>query len=94
MSTTLEQPRATRDTAAASRSSSTATFGTRLLRDPSHGLWTECSLMQGFQLLSMVRRVLRRGWLTDGLERCDARLLAAFPPLQRFCRYAVLTLRR
>ncbi len=50
--------------------------------------------VRGFQLLSMVRRVLRSGWLTTGLERCDRHLLTTFPILQRFCRYAVLTLRR
>jgi SAM-dependent methyltransferase len=50
--------------------------------------------VRGFQLLSMLRRVLRPGRLTDGLERCDARLLRTFPALQRLCRYAVLTLRR
>jgi ubiquinone/menaquinone biosynthesis C-methylase UbiE len=48
----------------------------------------------GHQFLSMVRRVLGRGWLTDRLEHCDARLLTLLPGLQRFCRYAVLTLRR
>lgn len=50
--------------------------------------------VEGFQLLSMVRRVLRPGWLTNGLERCDVRLLATFPILRRFCRYVVLTLPR
>jgi hypothetical protein len=48
----------------------------------------------GYQFLSMVRRVLRGSWLTEGLERCDNRLLTLIPSLQRFCRYAVLTLRR
>jgi SAM-dependent methyltransferase len=59
------------------------------LRRAFPALW-----VRGFQLLSMVRRVLKRGWLTAGLERCDARLLATFPALQRFCRYAVLVLPR
>jgi len=42
----------------------------------------------------MVRRVLRPGRLTVGLERCDAVLLERWPGLQRFCRYVVLRLRR
>ncbi|MBI1917029.1 MAG: class I SAM-dependent methyltransferase [Planctomycetes bacterium] len=50
--------------------------------------------VRGFQLLSMVRRVLRPGRLTASLERIDERLLTRFPALQRFCRYVVLTLRR
>src|SRR5437588_733860 len=50
--------------------------------------------IQGFQLLSMLRRVLRPGRLTAALERCDAVLLRLVPGLRRFCRYAVLTLRR
>jgi ubiquinone/menaquinone biosynthesis C-methylase UbiE len=48
----------------------------------------------GHQLLSMVRRVLGRGRLSDGLEWCDRRLLRLCPMLERFCRYMVLTLRR
>jgi len=48
--------------------------------------------VRGFQLLSMLRRVLRPGRLTRALERCDAGLLAAFPGLRRYCRYVVLTL--
>jgi SAM-dependent methyltransferase len=50
--------------------------------------------LSGYQLLSMVRRVLRPGRLTATLERCDALLLRRLPGLERFCRYAVLTLRR
>src|SRR5439155_4105041 len=50
--------------------------------------------VRGFQLLSMVRRVLQPGRLTASLERMDERLLTRFPGLQRFCRYVVLTLRR
>ncbi len=51
-------------------------------------------VVRGFQLLSMVRRILRPGRLTASLERFDARLLGRFPALQRFCRYVVLTLPR
>src|SRR5262249_42483328 len=50
--------------------------------------------LSGYQLLSMVRRVVRPGRLTAALERCDAVLLRRLPGLQRFCRYVVLTLRR
>jgi SAM-dependent methyltransferase len=49
---------------------------------------------RAYQLFSMLRRVLPAGWLTRRLERCDAQLLGRFPSLGRFCRYAVLTLRR
>src|SRR5207249_10548554 len=46
--------------------------------------------VRGFQLLSMVRRVLRPGRLTASLEWLDERLLIRFPALQRYCRYVVL----
>jgi SAM-dependent methyltransferase len=48
--------------------------------------------MRGFQLLSMTRRVLRPGRLLRWLEKSDSVLLARAPALQRYCRYAVLTL--
>ncbi|MBV9125116.1 MAG: class I SAM-dependent methyltransferase [Planctomycetes bacterium] len=50
--------------------------------------------VQGFQLLSMARRVLPRGRLTAGLDWCDDLLLSRVPRLQNYCRYVVLTLRR
>jgi SAM-dependent methyltransferase len=50
--------------------------------------------VEGFQFLSMLRRVLRPGQLVAGLEWCDARLLRRVPTLCRFCRYVVLTLQR
>lgn len=50
--------------------------------------------VEGHQFLSMARRVLRPGRLTDRLEWCDARLLRVAPFLHRFCRYMVLTLPR
>jgi SAM-dependent methyltransferase len=50
--------------------------------------------VRGFQLLSMARRVLRRGRLTASLDWCDAMLLTRVPVLQNYCRYVVLTLRR
>jgi SAM-dependent methyltransferase len=50
--------------------------------------------VQGFQLLSMARRVLRPGRLVAALDRCDRGLLWAVPPLRRFCRYFVFTLPR
>jgi SAM-dependent methyltransferase len=49
---------------------------------------------EGFQLLSMARRVLRPGRLVAGLEWCDRRLLRLAPGLGRFCRYVVLSLPR
>jgi SAM-dependent methyltransferase len=48
----------------------------------------------GYQLLSMVRRVLPSGRFVRTLDGCDARLLTRLPFLQRFCRYMVFTLRR
>jgi SAM-dependent methyltransferase len=48
--------------------------------------------LSGYQLLSMVRRVMKPGRLTTALERCDAVLLRRLPGLQRFCRYIVLSL--
>src|SRR5262249_21380266 len=50
--------------------------------------------LRGFQLLSMLRRVVRQRHFTRGLETLDRRLLARFPGLNRFCRYVVLTLRK
>jgi SAM-dependent methyltransferase len=50
--------------------------------------------VEGHQLLSMARRVLRPGRVTAGLEWCDARLLRGVPSLGRFCRYVVLSLPR
>jgi SAM-dependent methyltransferase len=50
--------------------------------------------VQGFQLLSMARRVLRGGRLISALDWCDDLLLHRVPFLQHFCRYVVLTLRR
>jgi ubiquinone/menaquinone biosynthesis C-methylase UbiE len=49
---------------------------------------------QGYQLLSMARRVLRPSRLTGGLERCDSVLLRRLPGLQRYCRYVVLQLHK
>jgi SAM-dependent methyltransferase len=50
--------------------------------------------MEGFQLLSMVRRIWRLRPLLAVLERFDEVLLRRLPILQRWCRYVVLTLRR
>ena len=46
---------------------------------------------EGFQLLSMVRRTVR---IPSLLERLDRSLLKVIPPLQNWCRYVVVTLRR
>lgn len=48
---------------------------------------------EGFQLLSMARRVLPRSRLVAALDWCDDLLLKRVPLLQQFCRYVVLTLR-
>jgi SAM-dependent methyltransferase len=61
----------------------------RRLRESFPGL-----VCEGFQLLAMVRRVLRPGRLVSGLEWCDERLLRRVPALGRLCRYVVLTLPR
>jgi SAM-dependent methyltransferase len=50
--------------------------------------------VQGYQFLSMARRVLRQRRIVSGLEWCDTRLLRLAPSLSHYCRYAVLTLRR
>jgi SAM-dependent methyltransferase len=50
--------------------------------------------VEGFQLMSMVRRVLPPGRVVAALDRCDTSLLQHVPALQHFCRYVVLTLRR
>jgi ubiquinone/menaquinone biosynthesis C-methylase UbiE len=50
--------------------------------------------VQGYQLLSMARRVIRPGRILSGLLWCDARLLRLAPSLSRLCRYVVLTLKR
>jgi hypothetical protein len=49
--------------------------------------------LRGYQLLGMAHRVLRRGPLLSGLDRCDLALLRHAPRLEQFCRYVVLTLR-
>ncbi|HEY7309143.1 MAG TPA: methyltransferase domain-containing protein [Gemmataceae bacterium] len=50
--------------------------------------------VEGHQLLSMTRRVLRPGRLVSGLEWCDDRLLRLAPSLSRWCRYVVIALKR
>jgi SAM-dependent methyltransferase len=50
--------------------------------------------IQGFQLLSMARRVVRRPGLIWALEHGDAALLRRIPGLWRWCRYVVLALPR
>jgi 2-polyprenyl-3-methyl-5-hydroxy-6-metoxy-1,4-benzoquinol methylase len=44
----------------------------------------------GYQLFSMVGRVLGRGILTQALSWCDRQLLARLPLLERWCRYVVI----
>jgi SAM-dependent methyltransferase len=50
--------------------------------------------IRGYQLLSMVRRVLGEGRIVRGLGHCDRVLLNRVPGLQRMCRYVVLSLRK
>ena len=50
--------------------------------------------VQGFQILGMARRFVGSRRALNGLDWCDAMLLARVPALERFCRYVVLTLRR
>lgn len=45
----------------------------------------------GFQLLSMARRTVK---VPAWMERFDQALLKAVPPLQNWCRYVVVTMRR
>jgi SAM-dependent methyltransferase len=49
--------------------------------------------VRGYQLLGMLRRVVRGGRFVAALDACDAQLLRAVPRLERYCRYVVLTLR-
>jgi hypothetical protein len=53
-----------------------------------------CIHVQGYQLLSMARRVLGKDRLCAGLDWCDRQLLTRLPRLRHWCRYVVLTLRR
>lgn len=50
--------------------------------------------IEGYQLFSMARRVLRSARLVSTLEWCDHRLLRLAPVLSNICRYVVLTLQR
>jgi len=51
--------------------------------------------LHGYQLLSMVRRVVGRPRrLMAGLDWCDDLLLRRVPALRRYCRYMVVTFRR
>jgi SAM-dependent methyltransferase len=50
--------------------------------------------MEGFQLLSMARRVLPSGAYVSSLDWCDDLLLRRVPALENLCRYVVLTLHR
>ncbi len=49
--------------------------------------------VQGYQLLSMARRLTGQRRIRAGLDWCDRQLLSRLPQLQRWCRYVVLTLR-
>ena len=48
--------------------------------------------IEGFQLLSMVRRVWSHRGITSALEGFDSRCLRAVPQLKKWCRYVVLVM--
>ncbi|MEE9241049.1 MAG: class I SAM-dependent methyltransferase [bacterium] len=50
--------------------------------------------LRGYQLFSMIRRQFRWRPLVSFLEVTDRALLRMFPGLQRYCRYAVIVLRK
>lgn len=50
--------------------------------------------VQGHQLISMARRVIKNPRLSAGLAWCDEVLLDRLPHWQRYCRYVVLVLRK
>jgi SAM-dependent methyltransferase len=47
--------------------------------------------VRGFQLLSMLSRVVRQPALVSGLSWCDDLMLKRWPTWQRYCRYVVIT---
>jgi len=49
--------------------------------------------VRGYQLLSMLGRVVKQPTVLAGLTRCDAILLRRLPGWQRYCRYVVVTMR-
>ncbi len=57
-----------------------------------HAVFPDLELC-GYQLFSMVRRVVASRRVIASLERCDRIVLAHLPSLERYCRYVVLTLR-
>ena len=48
----------------------------------------------GYQLFSMVRRVLRQGFVVKPLAALDRQILAKLPISKRWCRYVVVGLRK
>jgi SAM-dependent methyltransferase len=50
--------------------------------------------VRGYQLLSMLGRVVKQSLLLSGLAWCDAVLLRRWPRWQRYCRYVVVTVRK
>lgn len=50
--------------------------------------------VEGYQLLSMVARIMGRRRRLTGLDYCDRLLLTQIPGLRRYCRYVVLTLKQ
>lgn len=50
--------------------------------------------VRGFQLLGMARRVWKARHVATGLDWCDSLLLRHVRPLQSYCRYVVIVLKR
>lgn len=50
--------------------------------------------VRGYQLLSMLGRVVRQKQLVSGLAWCDAILLRRLPSWQRYCRYVVVSVEK
>lgn len=50
--------------------------------------------LEGFQLFAMLRRVWKNPRLSPVLDGIDSQLLHWFPPLEDWCRYMVITLRK
>jgi SAM-dependent methyltransferase len=50
--------------------------------------------VEGYQLLSMLGRVVRQRHMLVGLRWCDDLILRHLPNWQRYCRYVVVTLRK
>jgi SAM-dependent methyltransferase len=50
--------------------------------------------VHGYQFLAMARRILPRGRLVAGLDRCDRFVIQFFPRVWRLCRYVVVIIKK